>query len=114
MALGKVDYVEVVGFSDHKTTAEVWYRLLNCGFRLPAGSGTDAMTNYASLRGPVGMNRVFVHSGAKLDYRGWLAALKAGRTFVSNGPRASPSRSTARSRETRSRCRRGRDASSQR
>ena len=24
--------------------------------------------------------------GAKLDYRGWLAALKAGRTFVSNGP----------------------------
>ena len=32
------------------------------------------------------MNRVFVHSGAKLDYRGWLAALKAGRTFVSNGP----------------------------
>jgi len=86
VALGKVDYVEVVGFSDHKTTAEVWYRLLNCGFRLPAGAGTDAMTNYASLRGPVGMNRVFVHSGAKLDYRQWLAALKAGRTFVSNGP----------------------------
>ncbi len=52
----------------------------------PPASGTDAMTNYASLRGPVGMNRVFVHSGATLDYRGWLAALKAGRTFVSNGP----------------------------
>src|SRR4029453_12726013 len=86
VALGKVDYVEVVGFSDHKTTAEVWYRLLNCGFRLPAGAGTGPMTNYASLGGPVGMNRVFVHSGAKLDYRGWLAALKAGRTFVSNGP----------------------------
>ena len=79
-----------MGFSDHKTTAEVWYRLLNCGFRLPAGAGTDAMTNYASLRGPVGMNRVFVRSGAKLDYRGWLAALKAGRTFVSNGPRRLP------------------------
>ncbi len=86
VALGKVDYLEVVGFSDHRTTADVWYRLLNCGFRIPAGAGTDAMANYASLRGPVGMNRVFVRSGAKLDYRGWLAALKAGRTFASNGP----------------------------
>jgi TolB protein len=86
VALGKVDYLEVVGFSDHRVTAEVWYRLLNCGFRLPAGAGTDAMANYASLRGPVGMNRVFVRSGEKLDYRGFLAGLKAGRTFVSNGP----------------------------
>ena len=86
VALGKVDYLEVVGFSDHRVTAEVWYRLLNCGFRLPAGSGTDAMANYASLRGPVGMNRVFVRSGASLDYRAFLAGLKAGRTFVSNGP----------------------------
>jgi TolB protein len=86
VALGKVDYMEIVGFSDHRTTAEVWYRLLNSGFRLPAGAGTDAMANYASLRGPVGMNRMFARSGAKLDYRAWLAALKAGRTFVSNGP----------------------------
>ena len=86
VALGKVDYVEIVGFSDHRTTAEVWYRLLNTGFRIPAGAGTDAMANFASLRGPVGMNRVFVHAGPKLDYRAWLAALKAGRTFASNGP----------------------------
>src|SRR6185369_9336896 len=50
VANGKVDYIEIVGFSDHKATAEVWYRLLNLGFRLPAGAGTDAMTNYASLR----------------------------------------------------------------
>jgi len=86
VALGKVDYLEVLGFSDHLTTAGVWYRLLDAGFRIPAGAGTDAMTNFASLRGPVGMNRVFVHSGALLTYRGWLTALKAGRTFVSNGP----------------------------
>ncbi len=43
------------------------------------------MANYASLRGHVGMGRVFVQSGT-LDYRRWLAALKAGRTVVSNGP----------------------------
>ncbi|MBI2994395.1 MAG: CehA/McbA family metallohydrolase, partial [Gammaproteobacteria bacterium] len=56
-ALGKVDYYEVVGFSDHRASAEVWHRLLNCGFRLSAAAGTDAMANFASLRGPVGVNR---------------------------------------------------------
>ena len=86
VALGKVDYVEVGGFSDHLATARVWYRLLNAGFRLPAGAGTDAMANFASLHGPLGMNRVFVRAGLHLDYRAWLAALKAGRSFASNGP----------------------------
>jgi Tol biopolymer transport system component len=86
VALGKVDYMEVGGFADHLITAEVWYKLLNLGFRLPAGAGTDAMPNFASLHGPVGMNRVFVRSGPRLEYRSWLAALKAGRTFVTNGP----------------------------
>jgi hypothetical protein len=44
------------------------------------------MANFASLRGPVGMNRVFVKSGAPLEQRRWLAALKAGRSFATNGP----------------------------
>ena len=87
VALGKVDYIEVLGFSDHRTTAEVWYRLLNLGFRLPAAAGTDAMANYASLRGPVGMNRVYVAvPSAGVDPAEWLAGLKAGRTFATNGP----------------------------
>ena len=85
VALGRVDYLEVVGFSDHLAAAEIWYRLLNTGIKLPAGAGTDAMANYASLRGSVGMGRVFVQSGT-LEYGRWLAALKAGRTMVSNGP----------------------------
>jgi hypothetical protein len=76
----------VLGFSDHLATAQVWYRLLNTGLRLPAGAGTDAMTNFASLHGPLGLNRVFVRSGPRLSYRSWLAGLKAGRTFASNGP----------------------------
>ena len=87
VALGKVDYIEVVGFSDHKSTAEVWYKLLNCGFRLPTAAGTDFMGNYVSLRGPVGLNRVY--AGVKpgpLQIEPWLAAIKAGRTFATNGP----------------------------
>jgi TolB protein len=86
VALGKVDYYEALGFvDDYEATARVWYRLLNCGFRLPAGAGTDAMANFASLRGPVGMNRVYVRSGT-LEHRRWLAALKRGRSFATNGP----------------------------
>jgi hypothetical protein len=87
VALGKVDYVEVVGFSDHKSTADVWYRLLNCGFRLPAGSGSDTMANYASLRGPVGLNRVYARvPKGPLNIHTWLTSLKLGRTFATNGP----------------------------
>lgn len=87
VALGKVDYYEALGFvDDFWATAKVWYRLLDCGFRIPAGAGTDAMANYASLRGPVGLNRVFVKAGATLDHERWLEALKAGRTFATNGP----------------------------
>jgi Tol biopolymer transport system component len=86
-ALGKVDYIEVLGFSDHRMTASVWYRLLNCGFRLPAGAGSDTMANYASLRGPVGLTRVYAK--VPKDTTGtatWMDALKHGRTFATNGP----------------------------
>ncbi len=86
VALGLVDYYEAVGFADPLATQGVWYRLLDCGFRLPAGAGTDAMANFASLRGPVGLNRVYVKTEAPLDHRRFLEALVAGRTFATNGP----------------------------
>lgn len=91
VALGKVDYYEVSGFSDFRPTQEIWHRLLNCGFRISAAGGTDAMANYASLRGPVGLNRVYVQTAAgdanptsRRDR--WLKGLKAGRTLATNGP----------------------------
>jgi TolB protein len=90
VALGKLDYMEILGFSDHRSTATVWYRLLNLGFRIPGGAGTDAMANFASLRGPVGMNRVYVRmdgdAPSGLDVHKWLDALERGRTFATNGP----------------------------
>ena len=91
VALGKVDYYEVVGFADHRASADVWYRLLNLGFRVAAAGGSDTMANYASLRGPVGVNRVYVRTGqasrepaARLD--NWLHGLKSGHTMATNGP----------------------------
>jgi TolB protein len=87
VALGKLDYLEVVGFNDYRATAGVWYRLLDLGFRIPAGAGTDAMANFASLRGPVGMDRVYarVPSGA-VKIEAFLDALKSGKTVATNGP----------------------------
>ena len=86
VAMGKVDYIEVMGFSDHHITAGIWYRLLNLGFRVPAGAGTDAMANYASLRGPIGLVRVFLDTRGERTPAALRDALKSGHSFVSNGP----------------------------
>jgi TolB protein len=86
VALGKVDYLEVMGYSDHLITSGVWYRLLNCGFRIPAGAGTDAFPNFASLRGPAGLLRTYVKAGPRLEHGAFLEGLKHGRTFVTNAP----------------------------
>ncbi len=87
VALGKVDYIEAMGFSDHQATSAVWYRLLNCGFHLPTAAGTDAMANFASLRGPVGLNRVYARVPVgPLKIEPWLNAIKHGHTFATNGP----------------------------
>lgn len=90
-ALEMVDFYEVLGFADHRASAEVWYRLLNCGFRIAAAGGTDAMANYASLRGPVGMNRTYVSADSWPDdpdarVATWISALRDGRSFATNGP----------------------------
>jgi TolB protein len=88
VALGKLDYMEIVGFSDHKSTAAVWYKLLNLGFKLPAGGGTDATTNYAApIRGQVGFDRVYVWTPQwPTTPDTWLENLRQGRTLATNGP----------------------------
>jgi hypothetical protein len=60
----------------------LWYRYLNCGFRLAATAGTDKMTNFVT----VGANRVFAHVEGEFRYQNWINALKQGRTFVTNSP----------------------------
>ena len=63
-------------------TQEIYYHLLNCGLRLPpsAGSASGVLPN------PVGYNRVYVHLGNTITYEKWWEGLRAGRSFVSNGP----------------------------
>jgi len=85
-ALGNVDYFDVSCiWSDEYVGAEVWYRLLNLGFKIPASAGTDAMTDY--WRAPaIGTVRVYVKSGTPLRYADWIRGLASGKTFVTNGP----------------------------
>src|SRR3989449_10170589 len=92
VALGKVDYLEVMGYSDHRITSGIWYRLLNCGFRIPAGAGTDAFPNFASLRGPPGVVRLFVRSGPALDRSSFMAGPQGGGTVLAQAapPRITP------------------------
>jgi hypothetical protein len=45
------------------------------------------MGNYASLRGPIGLNRVYAEvKPGPLQIEPWLEAIKAGHTFATNGP----------------------------
>jgi hypothetical protein len=61
---------------------EIYYHLLNCGLRLPpsAGSASGVLPN------PVGYNRVYVYLGQDFSYENWWEGLRAGRSFVTNGP----------------------------
>lgn len=61
---------------------KLWYRLLNCGFKIPITAGTDKMGNFVT----VGANRTYAFVDEDFNYPNWVAALNKGRTFVSNSP----------------------------
>src|SRR5262249_45004265 len=63
----------------------LWYALLNCGFRLSASAGTDCFLNRIASRLP-GVERVYVRLVEGFTYERWIEGLKAGRTFVTDGP----------------------------
>jgi len=63
----------------------LWYKLLNCGFRIPAAAGTDCFLNRVRSY-PPGWGRVYVNLPDGLSYRKWVNALKKGQAFTSNGP----------------------------
>ena len=82
VALGKIDTLDINGL---RPTVPLWYRLLNCGFRLPASAGTDCFLNRISGRLP-GSDRAYVKIEGEFSYDAWVKGLKAGRSFVTNGP----------------------------
>ena len=85
LALGKVDAMDVVSNDDEIASMEIWYRLLNCGFRLAISAGTDSFTNVADHYTPGG-GRVYVRAGVPLNYDNWVREYKRGHSFATNGP----------------------------
>ncbi len=77
-ALGKVDAFNLFDPYWMDPEYDIYYRMLNAGIRLPASTGTDWFVCSA--------NRVYAYTGGPFDYGDWLAALRAGRTFITNGP----------------------------
>lgn len=104
LALDLVDAVELITWSDPTQLPNHWnpwlesgmsmaefpimrsldlyYQFLNAGFRLPIAAGTDKFGEEI----PLGSNRVYARIEGLPNYDSWLAAVKAGRTFVTNGP----------------------------
>jgi hypothetical protein len=84
LILGKVDAFEVVSFdSTEPAGLAEWYQLLAAGLRVPlvGGSGKDS--------NDVLMGRVRTYArlgeGEEFSYVNWIEAVRAGRTFVTNG-----------------------------
>jgi hypothetical protein len=85
LALGVIDAMDVLSNNPEEVAVEMWYRLLNCGFRLGISAGTDSFTNVADHYVPGG-GRVYARPDGPFTYESWLAAYKRGRTFATNGP----------------------------
>jgi len=98
VAMEKLDGIELLCVLDPRETAvfmqqvvpevqanhglHLWYRYLNCGFRLTPSAGTDKMTTFVT----VGSNRVYAKVDGEFTYDNWMRALRRGRTFVTNSP----------------------------
>jgi len=86
VALGVVDFYDISCiWSEDKTAAQIYYKLLNSGFRLPVAGGTDPFSD-VPRDPPVGTSRAYVRVEGPLTFRKWLEGLKEGRSFATNGP----------------------------
>jgi hypothetical protein len=77
-ALGKLDGFNLFDPFWMDPEYEIWYRLLNCGIALPASTGSDWFV--------CSNNRVYVQTDGGFSYDNWIDGMKAGRTFITNGP----------------------------
>jgi hypothetical protein len=78
---GRVRFMEVLQFDF--PYYDVWYQMLNLGVRIAPSAGTDFPCGPPSLPG---RERVYVHVDGPIDRTSLVAAVRAGRTFTSNGP----------------------------
>jgi len=61
---------------------EMYYALLNCGFRLKPSAGTASGVHPV----PLGHSRVYARVDGTFTFDRWMGSLAAGRSFVTTGP----------------------------
>lgn len=74
-----IDFVELMQNAQINTAD--YYDYLNLGFRIAAAAGSDFPWGST-----IGDCRTFVYTGKDFTAKKWFTALKAGNSFVSNGP----------------------------
>ncbi len=79
--LSKIDAFEVCRLTH---SLPDWYRLLACGLRLPLMGASGKNSNTVAL----GALRTYAHLEPNQDfsYGAWIESVRAGRTFVTDGP----------------------------
>ena len=76
MALGKIQMAEIEGNGGQ---IDVWYDLLNCGFKIPATAGPDWFLKDTP--------RAYVHLGEEpFTMDNWRKGLQEGNSFITRGP----------------------------
>ncbi len=76
---GLINFVELL--QNTQINQEDYYNYLNMGFRISAAAGSDFPWGST-----IGDGRTFVYTGKKFSADAWFSGLRAGNTFVSNGP----------------------------
>jgi hypothetical protein len=78
---GAVDFISA-GDTPYVWELNIWYHVLNAGFRTRIGGETDfpCITD-----GRIGLARSYAKVDGPLTYRKWIDAVKAGRNYVSDG-----------------------------
>ncbi|TWO34058.1 hypothetical protein E1J38_004610 [Seonamhaeicola sediminis] len=84
--MGEVDILELgCLWTDEIGTAALWHEILNLGIPIALSAGSDVMNDlYRTMA--IGATRVYVKPQGEPNLENYLKALKAGRSFVSNGP----------------------------
>jgi len=77
---GRIHFIEVL--QQEYLATRVWYELLDMGFRVAPSAGTD----WPCIQSLPGRERVYVGVDGPLTRASFVAGMRAGRTFVSNGP----------------------------
>ena len=85
LLLGKIDAIELNAAQNaSEFLNEHWYPFLNSGCRVPLVGSSHKRSNRRLL----GSLRTYARlaAGDELTYKSWVEAIRAGRTFVTNGP----------------------------